>query len=83
MDRRDFLTQAGALALLLGASPSLAAAKRPRRFGVQLFSIPKMLEQDYAKAIGFLAKLGYREVETLVEKYWITARVSGRSLNRA
>ncbi|MHA3794388.1 sugar phosphate isomerase/epimerase family protein [Sphingomonas sp. YL-JM2C] len=62
MDRRRFLSNAGAAALLLSAAPSLARS-RARHFGVQLFSIPKMLEQDFAKAIGFLAKLGYREVE--------------------
>lgn len=63
MNRRHFLANAGVLAGLLGAAPSLAHGKG-KQFGIQLFSIPKLLEQDYAKAIAFLAKLGYREIET-------------------
>lgn len=65
MDRRTLLSGASAVAALAAAGPAAAAAARQaRRFGIQLFSLPKMLEQDYAKAIAFLAGLGYREVET-------------------
>lgn len=63
IDRRQFLARAGATAMVLGAAPVLAGGP-VRQFGVQLFSIPKMLEQDFAGAITFLAELGYREVET-------------------
>lgn len=63
MDRRGFLSHMGALTVLLGTAPGFARP-REKRFGIQLFSIPKLLEQDFAKAIGFLAGLGYREIET-------------------
>ncbi|WP_044171426.1 sugar phosphate isomerase/epimerase family protein [Flectobacillus major] len=33
------------------------------KVGIQLFSLPKMLEKDFAGTIEFLAKMGYKEVE--------------------
>lgn len=66
MDRRNFLASVGtmgAAALLSSTVPALARS-RQRSFGVQLFSLPKMLERDFAGTIEFLARLGYREIET-------------------
>lgn len=62
MDRRHFLANAGALAALGAAAPAIARA-RARQFGIQLWSVAKMLEQDFDKTIALLATLGYRELE--------------------
>ena len=66
VNRRAFLAAAGAAALATaraaGAAPSGDAA-RLGRIGVQLFSLPKLLGQDFDGALGMLAGLGYKEVE--------------------
>lgn len=63
MDRRAFLlASASATAAFAMGRPALSADNRPR-FGVQLFSLPKLLEGDVRKAIAMLAQMGYREVE--------------------
>jgi sugar phosphate isomerase/epimerase len=74
--RRGFLTAAGAAAAGLAARPALAAARaalgggpgaagaeRLGAIGVQLFSLPKLLERDFDGALAMLARLGYKEVE--------------------
>ncbi len=65
MDRRQFvLTTAAAAAagrLRLDAPPTQAA--RIANVGVQLFSVPKLLEKDFRAGIAMLAGLGYREIE--------------------
>ena len=65
--RRDFLKQAAA-AFATGsiASPLLAAehkGRRIRKIGVQLFSIPKLVEKDFAGTMKMLAGIGYKEIE--------------------
>jgi sugar phosphate isomerase/epimerase len=61
MNRRQFLSYSAA-ALAAGAiTPASADAKQ--RIGLQLFSIPKMLEKDFREGIAFVAELGYSEVE--------------------
>lgn len=79
MDRRQFLASSGAYAALAAAacagsgeapaasdsaaSDAVAASNRLGAIGVQLFSLPKMLEQDVESALAMLAELGYKEVE--------------------
>ena len=76
MNRRSFLTTAGAAAAGLAAGcrstassgaaaqgTGAAAAGRLDRIGVQLFSLPKLLERDFDGALAMVAGLGYREVE--------------------
>ena len=60
MNRRLFLLHSAAV---LAASPALAAIGAKKRIGLQLFSIPKMLEKNFREAIAFVAGLGYSEVE--------------------
>jgi sugar phosphate isomerase/epimerase len=63
MDRRQFLfASASATAALALGGPALSA-EATRRFGIQLFSLPKLLQADVRKAIRLLAQLGYKEVE--------------------
>ena len=61
MKRRQFLTHSAAL-LAAGAMTS-AFARPAKRIGLQLFSMPKMLEMDFRAAIAFIAGLGYSQVE--------------------
>ncbi len=61
MDRRQFLSYSAA-ALAAGAMTP-ASADATKRIGLQLFSMPKMLEKDFREGIAFVAGLGYSEVE--------------------
>ena len=69
MDRRDFIKSAAAAAfgsLMAGCGTKPEALSGPaglERIGVALFTIPSMLEQDFAAAMRKLADIGYREVE--------------------
>jgi sugar phosphate isomerase/epimerase len=67
--RRNFLRQAAA-AFAAGSitSPLLAGhysgkGRRIRKIGVQLFSIPKLVEKDFASTMKMLAGIGYKEIE--------------------
>src|ERR1043166_10173222 len=71
VDRRTFLAIAGGSAAGLvvgcraGSNRTARALATPRldRIGVQLFSLPKLVEQDVDAALAMLAGLGYQEVE--------------------
>ncbi|HKG90574.1 MAG TPA: sugar phosphate isomerase/epimerase, partial [Gemmatimonadaceae bacterium] len=71
MNRRAFLATAGAaatgvVAACRSGAPGAGAtsgAGRLDRIGVQLFSLPKLLEQDFDGTLAMLARLGYQEVE--------------------
>jgi sugar phosphate isomerase/epimerase len=65
MNRRRFIRQAAVVAasttLVAHHIPSFAGTvKKP---GVQLWSLPKVLEKDFKKGIASLAAMGYKEVE--------------------
>lgn len=65
MRRRNFIQNTAALAAL-SMSPTLPATSKPnalKRIGVQLFSIPKLLENDFRGGIKMLAQMGYKEVQ--------------------
>lgn len=63
--RRDFLkTSGGALAAsLLPWNNLFAQAGLVNKVGIQLFSLPKMLDKDFAGTMQFLSKMGYKEIE--------------------
>jgi sugar phosphate isomerase/epimerase len=66
VSRRDFLMAAAGAAGVAATGAAAAgapSADRLDRIGVQLFSLPKLLEQDFPGTIRMLAGLGYREVE--------------------
>lgn len=71
--RREFLTQTVAVGLA-AATGELALegvqAMRLDRLGVGLFTIPTMLERDFAGTLKTLASIGYREVETFGPYSW-------------
>jgi sugar phosphate isomerase/epimerase len=73
--RRDFLKQAGALAAVACAQPSLLlAAPAPLKIGLQLYSLRETIGQDLKGTLAKIARAGYQEVETYgysVEKgFW-------------
>ena len=67
--RRDFIKNSGALALSslllqrLHAASSFFNNARLDKIGLQLFSIPKLLEKDFAGTLKMVAQIGYKEIE--------------------
>jgi sugar phosphate isomerase/epimerase len=61
MNRRQFLSHSAAV--LAAGAMTPASADATQRIGLQLFSMPKMLEKDFREGIAFIAGLGYSEVE--------------------
>ena len=65
MKRRGFIQSAAALGTM-ALSPlnqSFASTQGLKSIGVQLFSIPKLLEKDFSSGIQMLANMGYKEVQ--------------------
>src|SRR5262245_31549182 len=68
--RRDFLKHAvaSAGAAVSASTRSLTATRgqsaRLERLGVGLFTIPTLLERDFAGSMRTIAQIGYKEVET-------------------
>lgn len=66
MDRRDFITDSILVSmglLALGATGCASTDKRSLAVGVNLFSLPKMLETDFRGGIEMLSKMGYTEIQ--------------------
>jgi sugar phosphate isomerase/epimerase len=64
--RRDFLMQAGLMAAATSLAPIsdlMAEMGLKNKMGIQLFSLPKMLSDDFEAGIKMLAKMGYKELE--------------------
>jgi sugar phosphate isomerase/epimerase len=66
MNRRNFLYGTLATGALTACSPSGTSTPKPApaKLGVGLFTLPKMLDKDFAGTMAMLAKLGYQEIET-------------------
>ncbi|HLX92513.1 MAG TPA: sugar phosphate isomerase/epimerase [Puia sp.] len=65
MKRRDFVKQSAVLstASLLLSSEVFGASRLIEKVGIQFFSLPKMLDNDFEGALKMLSNIGYREVE--------------------
>ncbi len=65
MNRRNFVQNAAALTVFgfSPTSPLIAGSSSLKKIGVQLFSLPKLLEKDFRKGIEMIAQLGYKEIE--------------------
>jgi sugar phosphate isomerase/epimerase len=65
MNRRDFLQMTAALSAtgMLNARCTWPAPRKLKKIGIQLFSLPKLLESDFRGAIKLLSDMGYREIE--------------------
>ena len=61
-DRRNFIKNTLTLLAMNTLSGKLELGKL-KNIGIQLFSLPKLLEEDFLKAIKMLAKMGYSELE--------------------
>ena len=64
MDRRPFLATSAAAAA--AGSSGLERVLRPHdipNVGVQLFSLPRVMEKDFRAGIAMLADMGFKEVE--------------------
>ena len=64
-NRRTFLKQFSFL-MSMGIFPITACAKpeqKMKHIGIQLFSLPKLLEKDFVAAIKMLSEMGYTELE--------------------
>src|SRR5688572_8314921 len=68
LSRRFFLQKissaiAASSVLLPMSSQAFSAKKSPGKIGVQLFSIPKITEKDFAGTMQKLAAIGFKEIE--------------------
>jgi len=67
MRKRDFLINTTAVVITAALSPKMvlgnSKSKILENIGVQLFSIPKLLETDFRGGIKMLSEMGYTEVE--------------------
>lgn len=65
MKRRTFLQRTAWLAAagFFGSPLAQALSTRMKAVGVQLFSLPKVLDEDFAAGMTMLADLGYQEIE--------------------
>lgn len=63
--RRRFIRNSGFFSLAaLAGTPSLFASNfKIESLGIQLFSVPKMMSEDFSGALDMLSKIGYRELE--------------------
>lgn len=63
--RRDFIKKTGLLtaASFIPFQSFFSAADWQRPIGVQLFSLPKMLSEDFTGTVKMLSQMGYRELE--------------------
>jgi sugar phosphate isomerase/epimerase len=65
MDRRSFIAAAGALMAAGCAPTTLQKSLPPRPWGLQLFTVLALIENDIEAALRTVAALGYKEVETI------------------
>lgn len=65
MNRRNFIQASAALTTLglLESNSLLANPAMLNKVGIQLFSLPKVLEKDFRAGVSMLSKMGYREIE--------------------
>jgi len=65
MNRRDFVKQSAVLsaASFLFSSEVFGKSRLIEKIGIQFFSLPKMLNNDFAGTVKMLSKMGYKEVE--------------------
>ena len=65
MNRRNFIHASAALTTLglLESNSLLANPAMLDKVGIQLFSLPKVLEKDFRGGVSMLSKMGYSEIE--------------------
>ena len=75
--RRNFLKSTSTITAgsLLPINDIFTSLKMKNKMGIQLFSVPKMLSEDFVAGIKMLSKMGYKEVE-LYGPYPFSAQVA-------
>lgn len=64
MNRRQFIGSSVAItSSVLAGKDAFAKSPLLKKVGIQLFSLPKLLEKDFSSGIRLLSKLGYSEIE--------------------
>lgn len=65
MERRDFLTTAGAIALGSVLAPAWRTAHGARldKIGIQLYTVRDKMKDDFEATLARIAEIGYKEVE--------------------
>ncbi len=66
MNRRNFIKNTGFLASAAAITPMsevFAELKNENKLGIQLFSVPKMLSDNFESGVKMLANLGFKELE--------------------
>lgn len=65
MRRREFIRQSALVsgAVMLGPIPAYRGNRLLPAVGVQLFSLPKLLDQDFTAGLALLKQIGFKEVE--------------------
>jgi sugar phosphate isomerase/epimerase len=65
MNRRNFLRKAAVLSAssTIPLDSFFTKFKKMKKIGIQLFSLPRLLEKDFRGAVKMLAEMGYKEVE--------------------
>lgn len=66
LNRRDFIKNAAFGAAALSLTPLeevILELKKVKKIGIQLFSLPKSLSNDFEGSVKMLAQMGYKELE--------------------
>jgi sugar phosphate isomerase/epimerase len=80
INRRNFIKSSALLSLasMAGAHNLFAMTPEIQRLGIQLFSLPKMLDQDFEGTLEMLSAIGYKEIE-LFGPYTFSAEAAKKS----
>ena len=62
--RRDFIINSGLALGALAIAPSLAFSAKPRKIGLQLYTLRESFPKDVKGVLEHVAKTGYKEIET-------------------
>ena len=62
--RRDFIINSGLALSALAIAPSLAFSAKPRKIGLQLYTLRESFSKDVKGVLELVAKTGYKEIET-------------------
>jgi sugar phosphate isomerase/epimerase len=65
MNRREFIARSAVLASSFATGWAAGRASADRALGLQLFTVLTALEQDFDGTLQRIARIGYREVETI------------------
>ncbi len=63
ISRRQWMTGGAALATALAAGPLVAKSLKPKRIGIQLYTVRELFSKDPMGTLEKVAGIGYREVE--------------------